>query len=159
MFYWLVSESKKGQHFPLESIVHRGINYKKSRAVKKAIDRNPERKKKLTFLPVLCLATAALLLAGRQLRVVGGVPLAALFLLRRQQRVDGEVGHAGALPQVHRRLLRLPAGANPANVHAEQPEDHRRHIPPPLLPRPPGGALLRWSCLHLYARPVSVLFP
>lgn len=106
----------------------------------------------LTFLPLLHLAAAALLLAGGELGVVGGAPFAAVG--RHRQRVDGgEVGHTGALldeqSTLHLLLLVLllvNSAAAAADLDAEQPEYHRRR-------RLPLRCLL--MLLHLDRWPVA----
>ena len=96
-----------------------------------------ENKKKITFLPLLGLAAAALLVPGGQLEIIGGVPLALAGLPVRQERVgggDGEVLHARTLPELEPDVVVIWFLVGD-DVHAEQPEDHRRRLRPPRLPK------------------------
>lgn len=120
--------------------------------VMNSIYKNRQKGWLLTFLPLLHLAAAALLLAGGELGVVGGAPFAAVG--RHRQRVDGgEVGHTGALldeqSTLHLLLLVLllvNSAAAAADLDAEQPEYHRRR-------RLPLRCLL--MLLHLDRWPVA----
>jgi len=87
-----------------------------------------ENKKKITFLP---------LLPGGQLQIVGGVHLALAGLPAWQERVgggDGEVLHARTLPELEPDVIVIWFLVGD-DVHAEQPEDHRRRLRPPRLPK------------------------